>query len=303
MEERKDEVTEFLKKMGMRDDQKPEANQWDRIIQPASSYLIVGDVGTGKSALCFWLIEGYSFKYQLQPAVVGFPKEKKGLLPANFQILSIDDLAQSQDTIALIDEADLQLPIEDTKARKQVINFLSLPRHRHQIFLLSFHFPRLVMGRYLPFFRAFILKRPPYLIEFASKSKNDALFQMMERAEERFAEFPEQNTEVNGEIKWHPTILKNTYVVAPRIRWQGMITNPLPSFWTQELSEAWSGTAIEQKIQPQKSLFDPRHLVATDGKTPVTEEMRRRAIQMEKLDMNPPNKIMVDPFTDTHWVE
>lgn len=300
----RDEVTEFLKKMGMREDQKPEANQWDRIIQPASSYLIVGDVGTGKSALAFWLLEGYSQKYQFQPAVVGFPREKKGLLPANFQVLSIDDLTQSQNTIALIDEADLQLPIEDTKARKQVINFLSLPRHRHQIFLLSFHFPRLVMGRYLPFFRAFILKRPPYLIEFASKSKNDALSAMMSHAEERFAEFPEQSVEVNGETRWHPDILKNTYVVAPRIRWQGMITNPLPSFWTQELSEAWSGTEIEQKAQPQQSLFDPRYgLVATNGKTKVTDEMRKRAIQLDKIDMNPPNKIMLDPFTNLKWVE
>ena len=302
----RDEIGEFLKKMGMRDDQKPEANQWEKIIQPASSYLIVGDVGTGKTGLAFWLLEDFSQKYQLQPAVVGFPREKRGLLPANYLDLDIDELTQTHHTIALIDEADIQLPIEDTKARKQVTNFLSLPRHRHQIFLLSFHFPRLVLGRYLPFFSAFILKRPPYLIEFASKGKNDALVQMMLKAEERFAELVPSNWQPT-EVQLQPLeVIRHTYVVAPRIRWQGMIANPLASFWSQELSEAWSGTEIEAEPKPQKDLFqyyDPNRLVGTDGKTPITEEMRKRAIKLEQFDMRPPNKIFIDPFTNTKWVE
>jgi hypothetical protein len=303
----RDEVNEFLKKMGMREDRKPQQNQWEQIVIPSSSYLVVGDVGTGKSALCFWLLETFSQKYNLQPVVVGFPRDKKALLPDNFVVLDEPDaLTKVERAIALIDEADIQLPIEDTKARKHVINFLSLPRHRHQIFLLSFHFPRLVLGRYLPFFSAFILKRPPYLIEFASKGKNDALVQMMLRAEERFAELVPPN--------WHPTevqvqpleVIRHTYVVAPRIRWQGMIANSLASFWSQELSEAWSGMEIEVGPKPQKDLFqyyDPNRLVATDGKTPITEEMRRRAIKLEQYDMRPPNKIMMDPFTNLKWVE
>jgi len=147
------------------------------------------------------------------------------------------DCAKHENTITLIDEADLQLPIEDIKARQYVVNLLSLPRHRKQIFLLAFHFPRLVMGRYLPFFSAFLLKRPPYLIEFASKSKNDVLYKMMEKTEERFAELPAED------------IVKNTYVVAPRIRWQGMLENPLCSFWGQELSEVWAGTEIERRTK------------------------------------------------------
>jgi len=49
---------------------------------------------------------------------------------------------------------------------------------------------------------------------------------MMRRAEERFAELPSQ-----------VDIVKHTYIVAPRIRWQGMLENPLCSFWGQELSE------------------------------------------------------------------
>ena len=163
------------------------------VIQPNSSYLIVGDVGTGKSALAYYLLETFSQKYNLLPMVVGFPREKQTLLPPNFIVLDDPgECARTENTITLIDEADLQLPIEDTKARQYVVNLLSLPRHRKQIFLLAFHFPRLVMGRYLPFFSAFLLKRP-------------------------------------------------------RIRWQGMLENPLCSFWGQELSEVWAGTEIERK--------------------------------------------------------
>ena len=229
----RDEIDKFLKKMGMRDDQ-PQQTQWGKIIQPASSHLIVGDVGTGKSALSFYLLEAFSQKYQLTPTVVGFPKDKGELLPENFAIVdSPGDLTQMENAICFIDEADLQLPVEDTKARKYVINFLSLPRHRNQVFLLAFHFPRLVMGRYLPFFSAFLLKRPPYLPEFAGKRQGDALTQMMERAEERFKELPSNDD-----------IVKNTYVVAPRIRWQGMLQNPLCSFWGDELSRVWAGTEI-----------------------------------------------------------
>lgn len=284
--EEKDDVTEFLKKMGMRDDQQPEASQWDKIIQPNSSYLIVGDVGTGKSALAYWLLENFGEKYNLTPAVVGLPRDKQELLPSNFLLLDDpSECARHERTITFIDEADLQLPIEDTKARKYVINFLSLPRHRKQIFLLAFHFPRLVLGRYLPFFAAFLLKRPPYLIEFAGKRQNDALTEMMRRAEERFDELPDELA-----------VLKHTYVVAPRIRWQGLVDNPLSSFWGQELSEVWSGTAVEQEKPKRQHLVETEEIVyprkLTKGwladdpekKTlyPITPEMARQSVEVEQ---------------------
>jgi len=237
MEER-DDVNGFLKRIGMSDQpgQSDHQSQWDKVIQPNSSYLIVGDVGTGKSALAYYLLETFGQKYNLLPAVVGLPRNKQELLPSNFIVLEDPcECTQRENIIAFIDETDIQLPIEDTKAREYVTNFLSLPRHRHQIFLLAFHFPRLVMGRYLPFFSAFLIKRPPYLLEFASKRKGDALHRMMERAEERFAEFPGQQD-----------VVKHTYVVAPRIRWQGMLPNPLASFWNQGLSEIWAGAAVDK---------------------------------------------------------
>ncbi|HUS04443.1 MAG TPA: SAP domain-containing protein [Dehalococcoidia bacterium] len=227
------EIDDFLKNFGAPD--KAEEDQWDKVIQPKASYLLTGDVGTGKSALAYFIMERYSEKYGLTPSVVGLPKNKRTLLPDNFKFLDdIMEIASNENAIVFIDEADIQLPLDSNKDKEAVINFLSLPRQRKQIFILAYHFPRLVKGTYLPFFRAFLFKRPPYLLEFASKKSADVIMGMMSRAGERFDEMPSEDE-----------VLKNTYIVAPRIRWQGLLQNGLPSFWSQDLSEIWSGVGVD----------------------------------------------------------
>jgi hypothetical protein len=310
-----DNVNEFLKSMGMTNkdsgnprEQNPQSeaeNTWDQIIQPKASYLILGDVGTGKSALAYWLMERYSKKYSLTTIVVGLPSNKLSLLPESFESIGTpDDVTNKENVIAYIDEADIQLAIEDVKARKYVTNFLSLPRQRHQILLLTFHYPRLVLSRYLPFFAAFLHKRPPYLIEFASKSKGDALYQMMMKAEERFVELVPPN--------WQPTekepqpleVIRHTYVVAPRIRWQGMLTNPTSSFWTQDLSEVWAVTPVESKGNEVKATTQFHPLIATDGKTIISQEMRGRRVKLEDIRTSDRELgVYLDPFTNIQWIE
>ncbi len=227
---------------------KNQLDQWDVIIQPKGTYLLTGDVGTGKTGLACWIMERYSEKYGMLPAVVGFPRSKQNLLSPSFVIIDdIEECTSMENAIIFIDEAGLQLPLENTKQRETVTNFLSLPRQRKQILILSYHFPRLTLSRYLPFFNAFLLKRPPYLHEFASKGKNDTLSQMMQKAEERFAELTPPDWKPSAEQQHPLAVLKNVYVVAPRIRWQGLLTNPTASFWTQDLSEAWSCVGLDNK--------------------------------------------------------
>ena len=151
-------------------------DQWSKVIKPASSYLVLGDMDTGKSGLAYWLLERFSKEYDLIPTIVGIPQAKRTLLPDNFAFL--DDPSECtnvENAIIFIDEADIQLPMDNRKLKDYVINFLSLPFHRNAIYIMAFHFPRLVMGTYLPFFTAFLLKRPPYLLEFASKGQSKAV--------------------------------------------------------------------------------------------------------------------------------
>jgi len=251
-------------------------NFWDKVIQPKASYLVTGDVGTGKSGLAYYILERYSAKYNLTPAVVGLPKEKQKLLPGNFKFLEdISQIPNAENSVVFIDEADIQLPLDSNKNKEAVINFLSLPRQRKQIFILAYHFPRLVKGTYLPFFSAFLFKRPPYLLEFASKKSSDELTQMMTKASERFDEMTSEDA-----------IRKHCYLVAPRIRWQGVLENPLPSFWTEELSEIWSGVKLapQQKEKPKGGL-PPGFWVdlskATGVKGPSVNELMAQAVITE----------------------
>lgn len=237
------DINKFLGETDKENSSKP--LKWDEVIQPKASYLLTGDVGTGKSALAYFILERYSEKYGLTPAVVGLPQNKRTLLPSNFKFLDgIMEITSTENAIVFIDEADIQLPLDSNKDKEAVINFLSLPRQRKQIFILAYHFPRLVKGTYLPFFSAFLFKRPPYLLEFASKQGSGEMKGMMTKAGERFDEMPSEDE-----------VLKNTYVVAPRIRWQGLLQNELPSFWSEDLSEIWSGVGgfAEGQIEGQKA--------------------------------------------------
>jgi hypothetical protein len=50
--------------------------------------------------------------------------------------------------------------------------------------------------------------------------------------------------------------------------------------------------------------FDPNHLMATDGKTAITEDMRNRAVKLEdSTSLSSPNKVFIDPWTNIKWVE
>lgn len=230
------DINKFLGETASKEENSPKPSKWDEVIQPKTSYLLTGDMGSGKSALAYYIIERYGEKYGLTPAVVGLPKSKRELLPDNFKFLTdISEIVSTENAIVFIDEADIQLPLDSNKDKEAIINFLSLPRQRKQIFILAYHFPRLVKGTYLPFFNGFLFKRPPYLLEFASKKGSDEVMGMLTKAGERFDEMPSDDE-----------VVKNTYVVAPRIRWQGLLQNDVPSFWSEELSEIWSGVGLEQ---------------------------------------------------------
>ncbi len=87
----KDNISEFLKKLGMSQESQP-PNQWDNVIMPEITYLIMGDKRMGKSALAYWLLETFGKKYDLLQVVVGLPRahlvvvENIGLIRTNLRV-------------------------------------------------------------------------------------------------------------------------------------------------------------------------------------------------------------------------
>jgi hypothetical protein len=306
-------VDEWLKSQGMGEEVKTEKpageltnsedSPWDKIILPKSTYLVMGDVGVGKSALSFWLMERYAARLKLKPCVVGFPQDKRKLLPDNFEIIDdIDKVASCEDAFIFVDEAGMQLPLDDYKVREKVTNFLQLHRQRRQLLLLGYHYPRLILARYLPFLAGFFLKRPPYLKEFASKSKTDSLAQMMDKAEERFSEMIPPGWEPTAKELQPLEVKRHTYVVSPRLRWQGVMSNPTPSFWTESLSEVWAGTKIDNNQEvdapPTQSEMSTSGLMDLSGKIPITDRMLARSILFKE---EAGKKIFCDPSTNIYW--
>ena len=314
--ENQDKVNAFLSSMGMgsgtpeppassvpkeANAKKPEPEcAWDKIIKPKSCNMILGDVGAGKSGLAYFLLERYSQKYNLTPAVVGIPRNKRSLLPDNIEFLDgPDDVKNHENVIVLIDEADKQIPFQNLKMREQVTDFLMMYRQREMIMLLAFHYPRLVLSTYLPSFSTFLLKRPPYLIEFASKSKGDTLYQLMMKAEERFADMVPPGWEPDEDQMQPLEVIRNTFVVAPRIRYQGMLVNPTPSYWSDELSKIWAGKSESSK--PSEPNYSTG-LMATNEHTPISPKMVAWAVQKEPPnEEHPDTSLWLDPFTNIEW--
>jgi hypothetical protein len=61
----------------------------------------------------------------------------------------------------------------------------------------------------------------------------------------------------------------------------------------------------EKKTPPQEVPLPPvqSDLIATDGMTPITKEMKARAVLVEEIATSPPNRIMQDPVTKLQWLE
>jgi len=98
-----------------------------------------------------------------------------------------------------------------------------------------------------------------------------------------------------------------------------MLENPLPSFWTHELSEVWAGTEIEEQKPPQKQMSLPSiELLPIKGVTKgwhaddpekklehdVSPEMMRRGKQVEEhFFQNRGWIVKEDPVTRIRWLE
>jgi hypothetical protein len=290
MEER-DEATEFLRKLGM--DQKPEADDqeeelkqpsWLDIVRPPKVIIILGYVGKGKSALAYCLAEMLIKECSFSGVVVNLPMSKAHLLPDTFRVKKLEDIEQCENSVIIIDEGTTKLPAGN-KMEELIKGYSSLCRQRNQVIIFVFHSSRDAGSRILRGVGPIMIKEPSRRqIQFGSK---DAWIKsMLEAAKERFRTIREMGNDVREFV----------FVDCEEPEYQGIMKNSLPSFWSEELSKAWSGTEVEQKTQP-RDLFS---LVGVDGKTPITPEMKARAVLLED---NPPHRLYIDPFTNVKWVE
>ena len=227
-EEIEQEVNEYNSRLDETEiERKYMQQQWGKILPVPSVAVVVGRRRHGKSALCYWLLEFLSQEYEIPAYVLGLPKEKWHLLPTFITpIENLNDILEN--SICFIDEAALKFHARQFKKPENILmdQLISLSGQRRQIILFSTHHQRKLDINICADVDAVIFKFPSPL-----QSK-------LERRELRIfsLEAYEKFEKISGNKKEYAYVFTDDFV--------GFLKNPLPSFWSEELSEAYKGLAI-----------------------------------------------------------
>ncbi len=213
--------------------------EWHEIIGQTGIGLILGDLGKGKSALGYYLLETLGKHYNKPKFVYGLPKEKIHLVPRD--IKPIYDLDFPEGSIVLIDESYLHLNSRSSmKSQNKFINkLMGLVRQKRILCIyISPTSRRLDIG-VVSAVQFLIIKKPSLL---AVKFDRTQLRGILEDVLRKFKRIPEEEQK------------KNAYVISSNK--EGFLTNPLPHFWSEELSCVFSGVKITEEAEPPQEAGD-----------------------------------------------
>lgn len=296
--------SEFLKSLGMGKDKKEQDQKWHDIIKPSSVSIVLGRKGMGKSALAYWLCETVAREQQLLPVVVNLPWGRQSLLPDDYVIRELGDIPRISDAVVIIDEGTTMIPAGKAKLEEVVKGYVALSRQRNQIILFIFHSSADVGSRILRGVDAILLKEPSQR-QIQHGAKDNWWRSLLGQAKEKF--------EALADMGMNPR--EFTFVDSEEPEFRGMLQNPLPSFWSEDLSKAWAG--VDTLLPPdQLGLFAPPkakygekkgwHADDPDHKMAyvVTPQMEREAIIVEPHYFEHSTAhIMEHPPTRIQWVD
>lgn len=198
------------------------------IIHHPSIILIIGRRRYGKSALGFYILEKLHTEQTLLCFVVGFPKQKQHLLPK--WITPIENVEELPDNcIALVDEASFRHHAHKVRGKETeyMDKLISVSGQKRQTIIFVTHTMRKFAITLLLDVDLLLCKEPSLLHANLERAE---VRKIMEEVKAEFKKLPRED------------VKKSTYVVSDG--WKGFMNNPLPSFWSEELSEAWSGVDL-----------------------------------------------------------
>ncbi|KKN21319.1 hypothetical protein LCGC14_0926610 [marine sediment metagenome] len=211
-------------------------NKWLDIIPVPSVVLLRGRRRWGKTALgCFLLWLFFNQKH-MTPYIVNFPKNKRKLLPK--WIKTINDLNKlPKGCIAMMDEVSLKWAAQKYNlSEKEIIDqLISISGQKDQIIIIISHHAAKILLSMVREVDVQLFKLPS---KMHSKLERSEIRVFTKEALEAF-----ENLHVSKEEK-----KAYTYVITDDIDGE-MLTNPLPEFWSEELSKAWGDLKFESKIR------------------------------------------------------
>ena len=237
MNDKPDKVDEFLRSVSgsekhpeVKLDMKDPLTKWQELVLPETVSIILGRKGFGKSALAYWLCDEKATKYNLHRVVINLPRERQQLLPSNFEIRTLADIPRISNAAIIIDEGTTMLPAGGKKLEELVKGFVALSRQRNQLILFIFHASSDVGSRILRGMDYILLKEPSQR-QIQHGSKDAWWHGLLTEAKERF--------EALADTGANPK--EYTFIDSEEPEFRGVLPNPLPKFWSDELSKAWAG--------------------------------------------------------------
>jgi hypothetical protein len=219
-----------------------ESVKWLRLIKHPCVILIIGNRGSGKSALSYKILE--YMRWQGKIYVVGLPEKARKILPD--WIGSIPALEDAPpDSIILIDESYLSLHARSSSSQhaREISNLINLSRQRGQTLIFVSQEARQIDKNIASSANAVIIKNPGILqIDF----ERVQFRKLLAEATKMFAAIDKDKN------KW-------SYVYAPEVNFAGMMENSIPNFWTPSLSKAYADSKPTTKVRtPTKTTREDR---------------------------------------------
>lgn len=226
---------------------------WHELIGPTGVGLIMGDLGKGKSALGYYLLETLGNHYSKPKFVYGLPEEKTHLVPRD--IKPIYDLNFPEGSIVLVDEAYLHLDSRSSMSspNKFINKLMGLVRQKRILVIYITTTSRRLDIGVVSSVQFLIIKKPSLL---AVKMDRTQLRSILEDVLKKFKRIPKEEHQ------------KHAYVISSDT--EGFLTNPLPEFWSEELSCVFSGINITGNSEKKK-------------KDQTSEEIQKEIDRLKKL--------------------
>jgi len=220
------------------------------IVEDPFVVLILGDRGTGKTALGHRYLEKEHEETDRNCYIYGFPKEKEEYLPSWIQPLDYLDFPQH--STILLHEAHRKFHARRSMSgpNVEVDELVSVSRHRDANIIFETQKAFRLDKNAVASPDAVIFKYPGLLQE---KFERRELRKLTEKAKEKLSEYVVEKREGDMIYREYPTeVKKHAYVYANKFEGELPVEIQLPNHWSEEISKAYGRPEIVEKMEERK---------------------------------------------------
>lgn len=198
-------------------------DKWHDVIKHPAIVVILGGRGEGKSAAGYQIAE--EFRYSLTPYIVGFPENKKNLLPGWMGIAQrLEDVPPG--SIIIVDEAYLPYHSRawQKSESKEICQLLNRSRQQNKTIIFIAQQGRQIDIDIVSSADVLVVKNPGML---QPKFDRPEFRDLLKEAQQALQS-------IEGDIRrW-------SYVSSKNASQPRLMENDLPTFWTSKLGEAYA---------------------------------------------------------------